>query len=353
MNKGVSQTGGGSKVKTRQMTLYVFLSGAILLATAPLAWADICGGAGTAKIPCKCGDTVTASTTLDPIVDPVVSTNDDDFCSDDGLIVSTTNVNLNLGGQIIRGSGLGFGSVGIRILGVNVDRVQVRNGGIKAFETGIATPVGNSSNRSTIRKVAVSDNLLLGIDLVGNTNTLDTVDSLTNGDTGIRVQGNGTTMLIIRSSQNGNHGIEVIGDGTVLRSGQVNRNVGNGIQVTGNGSLLDKNLATKNFDGIVIAGNGDGNSATLELLKNKAAENDRNGIIVTGNNHVLQENQAPLNGEDGIAVNGTGNRLSTNKANDNGDDGLLVTGGGNINGGGNFGKSNDGVIQCQIDGLNC
>ncbi len=52
-------------------------------------------------------------------------------------------------------------------------------------------------------------------------------------------------------------------------------------------------------------------------------------------------------------VTGSGNRLSTNKANDNGDDGLIVTGGGNINGGGNFGKKNDGAVQCQIDGLNC
>ncbi len=55
-----------------------------------------------------------------------------------------------------------------------------------------------------------------------------------------------------------------------------------GCKLTGNGSLLDKNLATKNFDGIVIIGDGDGNSATLELSKNKAAENDGHGIIVTG-----------------------------------------------------------------------
>ena len=261
-------------MKTKQMTCMYFLVAQSYSRQRLLLGRTFAEVPEPRKIPCKCGDTVTASTTLDPNRGSRRVTNDDDFCSDDGLIISTTNVNLNLGGQIIRGSGLGFGSVGIRILGVNVDRVQVRNGGIKGLRDRNRYPFGNSSNRSTIRKVAISDNLLFGINLVGNTNTMDTVDSLTNGDTGIMVQGNGTTMLIIRSSQNGNHGIEVIGDGTVLRSAQVNRNVGNGIQVTGNGSLLDKNLATRNFDGIVIIGDGDGNSATLELLKNKAAEND-------------------------------------------------------------------------------
>lgn len=344
-------------MKNRQITIIAFVGFSIFWALTGAVWAADCGIIGGTKVPCSCGDTVVTSTTLNANpangpVDTVVSTTDDDVCLGDGVIINTANVNLNLGGQIIRGSGLGVG-VGIKILGVNVDRVQVRNGGIKAFETGIATPPGSSSNRSTIRKVAVSDNLLLGITLVGNTNTLDTVDSLTNGDTGVMVQGNGTTLLIVRSSQNGNHGIEVIGDGTVLRSGQVNRNVGNGMQLTGNGSLLDHNLATRNFDGIVIVGDGDGNSATLELSKNKAAENDGHGISVTGNNHVIQENQATLNGEDGIAVAGTGNRLTTNKAIDNGDDGLIVTGVGNINGGGNAGKKNDGAVQCQIDGLNC
>jgi parallel beta-helix repeat protein len=339
-------------MKNIRVPINAFVGFSIFWALTGAVWSADCGGAGTAKVPCSCGDTVVASTTLDPVVDPVVSTNDNDFCPGDGLIINTINVNLNLGGQIIRGSGLGVG-VGIKIDGLNVDKVQVRNGGIKAFETGIATTDGSSTNRSTIRKVAVSDSLLLGISLVGDTNTLDAVDSLINGDTGVLVQGNDTTLLFVRSSQNGNHGIEVIGDGTVLRSGQVNRNFGNGMQLTGIGSLLDKNLATRNFDGIVVVGDGDGNSASLELSKNKAAENDGHGISVTGNNHVIQENQASLNGEDGIAVAGTGNRLKTNKAIDNGDDGLIVTGGGNINDGGNSGKKNDGAVQCQIDGQNC
>jgi parallel beta-helix repeat protein len=126
------------------------------------------------------------------------------------------------------------------------------------------------------------------------------------------------------------------------------------MQLSGNGSLLDHNLATKNFDGIVIVGDGDGSSATLELLKNKAADNEGHGISVTGNNHDLVGNQGTLNDEDGIAVAGTGNRLKENKANNNGDDGLIVTGGGgNINDGGNTGKKNDGAVQCQIDGTNC
>lgn len=344
-------------MKKTQITINTFLGFSVFWALTGAVWAADCGIIGGTKVPCSCGDTVVASTTLNASpasgpVDPVVSTNDNDICPGDGLIINTANVNLNLAGQIIRGSGLGVG-VGIKIDGVNVDKVQVRNGGIKAFETGIGTTPGSSANKATIRKIAVSDNSLMGISLVGNTTTLDTVDSLTNGDTGLQVVGNGTTLLLIRSSQNGNHGIEVIGDGTVLRSGQVNRNVGNGMQLVGNGSLLDHNLATKNFDGIVIVGDGDGNSATLELFKNKVSENDGHGISVTGDNHDLVGNQGSLNDEDGIAVAGTGNRLNGNKGNENGNDGLIVTGGGNINDGGNTGKKNQGAVQCQIDGQAC
>jgi len=339
-------------MKIKRMTISSLLGIIAAMVLADFAWAADCGVIGGTKVPCSCGDTVVTSTTLSSVVDPVVSTNDNDFCAGDGLVINTAKVNLNLGGNIIRGSGLGVG-VGIKIDGVNVDKVQIRNGGIKGFETGISTSTGSSTNESKILKIAVSSNLFFGISLAGNTNTVDTIDALTNGDTGLKVVGDGTTLLFIRASQNGNHGIDVIGNGTLLRSGQVNRNVGNGMQLVGDNNVLDHNLATKNFDGIVIVGDGDGSSATLELLKNKASDNDGHGISVTGNNHDIVVNQGIMNGEDGIAVAGTGNRLNGNKANDNGDDGLIVTGGGNINDGGNLGKKNGGAVQCQIDGQNC
>jgi len=343
-------------MKKTQITINTFLGFSIFWALTGAIWAADCGVIGT-KIPCSCGDTLVTSTTLvsptaDPVNgDPVVSTNDNDICPGDGLIINTPTVNLNLGGNAIRGSGLSVGT-GIKIDGVNVDRIAVRNGVVRGFETGIGTTAGSSTNRSTIRKITAVSNSFIGISLAGNNNTVDTTEALTNGDTGVNVVGDGATLLFIRSSQNGNHGIDVIGDGAVLRSSQVNRNIGNGMQVVGDNSLLDHNLSTKNFDGIVIVGDGDGNPATVELLKNKAADNEGHGISVTGNNHDIVGNQGNTNGEDGIAVTGTGNHLDTNVVRENKGDGLIVTGGGNFDDGGNIAKKNGGV-QCEIDGQAC
>jgi hypothetical protein len=344
-------------MKTNRMAISTLLGILAAMLLADFAWAVDCGGSGATKVPCSCGDTVVASTTLvspnqDPVNgDPVVSTNDNDVCTGDGLIITTAKVNVSLNSNQIRGSGLGVG-VGIKILGVNLDQILIRNGLIKGFETGIATSAGSSTNRLTIRKITVNENALLGINVAGNNTTADSIEALGNGDTGVRVAGDGTTLLFVRSSQNGNHGIDVLGAQSVVRSGQVNRNIGNGIQVMGDNSALDHNLATKNFDGIMIVGNGDGNPATLELVKNKATGNEGHGITVAGNNHEIAGNQANTNDEDGIAVAGTGNHLDTNVARENKGNGIIVTGGGNFDDGGNLGKKN-GDVQCQIDGQAC
>lgn len=86
-------------MKTKQLTINVFLSLAFFLTLAGTAWAAPCGdtaGAGPNKVPCSCGDTVMTTTTLvspalNPVNgDPVVSTTGTDRCPGDRLFVNAT-----------------------------------------------------------------------------------------------------------------------------------------------------------------------------------------------------------------------------------------------------------------------
>jgi copper-binding protein NosD len=347
----------------RRVTLSILLGLAIFLALTGTAWAANCGdtaGPGGTNVPCSCGDTVITNTTLispavDPVKgDPVVSTNDTDVCTGDGLIMNTAKVNLSLGGNAIRGSGVG---VGVRIVGVNI-KVTIRSGIIRGFDTGLASDTGSSIKNSLISNVTATENLGSGIILEGSDNELNTNAALANGDTAIQVEGNDNDLLFNRVSHNANNGIQVSGDGNTLYANNLNKNAGTGIRVEGNDNIVAKNsVENSGIDGIVVAGDGDGDPTTLELWKNKVLKNNGYGIIVDGNAHDIVANQGDFNGRDGIAVVGTGNLLGLNKARENQGNGLIATGvnptDDNIDDGGNLGKKNSGAVQCKIDGLAC
>jgi parallel beta-helix repeat protein len=346
-------------MKKMRMTRTIFLSIIAAVASVDVAWAGNCGdtaGAGGTNVPCSCGDTVVTDTTLispsaDPVNgDPVVSTADADVCAGDGLLMAPptlVRMTLNLGGNVIRGSGIG---AGLRIVGAGV-RVSIRNGTLRNFDTGL-TNAGSVTGDARIREITATRNID-GISLESNSNELDSNQALDNSDTGIRVAGNSNLLLFNQVSRSGNNGIEVVGDQNRLDTNRLNRNTGSGIVVDGNNNTLDHNTAENNgVDGIQLVGNGDGNPATLEVWKNKVVKNLRNGVTIDGDDLDIVANQGNTNGEDGISVVGTGNHIKTNIARENKGDGLIATGGGNLDDGGNLGKKNGGV-QCVVDGLAC
>ncbi len=118
-----------------------------------------------------------------------------------------------------------------------------------------------------------------------------------------------------------------------------------GIIVKG-GAAVRRGIVSGFADG--ICGRGDG----MTILSITAKENSDSGIEVTGNGNAIRKNTARLNDGDGMRVQGSGNTLRDNRASRNGDAGLIATGGGNIDGGHNVGSQNGGV-QCLIDGAAC
>jgi hypothetical protein len=348
-------------MKIKRMAISSLLGIIAAVALAEFAWAADCGGVldpnnPTGKVPCSCGDTVVTNTTLvspsaDPVNgDPVVSTADADFCAGDGLLMappSLTRITLNLGGNAIRGSGSG---IGLRIVGTGV-RVNIRNGTLRNFETGL-TNIGSITGDARIREISAIQNVH-GINLEGNSHEVDTNQALDNSDTGLRVAGNSNVLIFNQVSRSGNNGIEVIGDRNRLATNRMNRNIGSGMVVDGANNIVDHNTTENNgIDGIQLVGNGDGDPATLEISKNKAVKNRRNGITIDGDNLEISANQGNTNSEDGISILGTGNHIDTNIARDNKGNGLIAAGGGNFDDGGNLGKKN-GAVQCQIDGIAC
>jgi len=272
-----------------------------------LAFYSPAGAANCGNIPCHCGDTLTANRTLVSGVDPIIGA----ACQDNGLVMNTPDVVLNLGGNKIVGSG---DFVGILI---SADGVTVKNGGVDNFETGI----GGATNDSTIDGIRPNVNTGDGISLQGNGNDLLNILAKRSGNNGVTVIGNNNWLEGHNDEYNGFDGIHVVGDGNVLFDNTASENrkkgPGAGVIVIGNNNRLEENRITKmNTWGIVI--DGDQN----QLIKNQVVKQDQDGITVNGADNVLTDNKATGNKKFGIIVVGddisaaaasTGNIVSQNR----------------------------------------
>jgi len=273
------------------------------------------GAASCGVAACSCGNTVTASRTLVSGVDPIVGA----VCRDNGLVMDTPDVVLNLGGNKIVGSG---DSVGILI---SADGVTVKNGGVDNFGTGI----GGATNDSTIDGIRP------------NVNTGD----------GIWLQGNGNDLLNILAKRSGNNGVTVIGDSNWLEGHNDEYNGFDGIHVVGDGNVLLANLASENRKkgpgaGVIVIGDNN----TLE--RNKITKMNTNGIVVGGHNNILSKNKVVKQDRDGIVVDGDDNVLNENNATGSKGVGIIVTGSGNpLDSQGNVVSQNRTNPQCSIYGV--
>jgi hypothetical protein len=207
-----------------------------------------CGG-GT---PCSCGDTVTASRTLD--ADPVVQ----GVCSGDGLIIGASDVALTIrGGNTIRGSGHGTGI----LLGAGASRVSVDSGAITGFAAGVRT-TGNAGGRFTA--LSLHGNVDVGLDVTGDGHTVDRVLAERNG-LGIAVEGDRNVVTGSRARSN-EVGISVIGTLNTVSRSVVERSLGAGMVVDGTGGLIERNKITScGGDGLTVS--GDGHTVSRNLMK--------------------------------------------------------------------------------------
>ncbi len=131
------------------------------------------------------------------------------------VVISTSDVTLDLGGFEIEGPGIcsrnaSTGAVtctghvpgsGIQESGGNTN-VQIRNGTVHGFFNGIST----TAVGTVLELLTVYDNAFLGASAIGDASRVENVTAIRNGTTGITIQNN-SAVQSCDASQNDDYGI--------------------------------------------------------------------------------------------------------------------------------------------------
>lgn len=320
----------------------------------------------------KCGDVLTQDTTLDS----------DLFCAGDGLTVAASDVNLDLGGHVIQGTG-SAGSRGVVIYTVypeplELHGIEVRNGAVRDFFYGIELdgPEGTGVTRLLLERngIGISYHYAPGAritDSVFRLNrtgiSLEAVDSgcrppalvarneLVDNGRGIWLAGCGTDVIDNRIEHNTTRGVDIEDHGPV----EVSRNV---IAENGTEGVYAEYLATVNVFANRITGNS-GDGVHLDggrgpygpegiVRDNRIVGNGGDGVHTTNvwdANATIEHNRTERNGDDGIDVDmgefGSPITVGGNRAFFNVDLGIEADPG-TIDGGGNRARRNGNPAQC-------
>jgi len=319
----------------------------------------------------QCGDTITQDTTLDS----------DLTCSGGAaLMAAASNVTIDLNRHTISGPGHGDG---IQVAHPEYPTdVEVRNGTIRGFQTGVLT----DSERTVVHHMVLEDNTVGfacswadGCDLTDSLMRRNTVgmaaqfaDSSAE-DHGVIVRnsfvGNGTGLVLSNyaSTVSGNYIVRNTGPGVVIPYGQdpttnITRNViqdngAEGVLVSfqGNVSISNNRIARNAGSGVRMEAGGEWSGITARVHHNRISRNAADGIVIEGSDvsagvsAEIEQNRTDRNGDDGIDVDATDDfRVVTVRANRaffNRDLGIEAVAG-TTDGGGNRAKHNGNPAQC-------
>jgi parallel beta-helix repeat protein len=193
-----------------------------------------------------CGETITTDTTLDSdLVD----------CPNHGIVIGADGVTLDLNGHVIEGDGARFAHCrprgelcDIGVLNEGHDGVTVRNGSVRAFDTGVLVAesrenriVGISSSRNRLFGFVVGEAARSVIrDSAGNDNPVP------DGD-GIGVFGSRRVRILDNSFRRNALGMHVADSSEVLIKGNVvSRNRTEGIKLEGSRNQVRGNRCARN-----------------------------------------------------------------------------------------------------------
>ncbi len=251
----------------------------------------------------QCGDTIAADTTLD---------SDLPDCLDDGVVIASDGVDLDLNGHTIDGTGVGEG---VDNRG-GFDGLRVFDGKIKEFEVGV---LAADAADNSVRRLEVTASGSTGIQLDRTTDSM-VKDSVATGSGQYGVQleaGLHNRMVGVTASDNGVYGMRLFRNcdrNTISRS-IADRNGSTGISV----DRCTKTLVRRNH----VADNSGLEQIAVQyatetfVLKNYVAADPvgiSNGIVILGADNVVSDNTIRAGSRSaGIAVAiGDGNQVSSN-----------------------------------------
>ena len=318
----------------------------------------------------KCGDTITADTTLH---------HDLVNCPNNGIIIGAEDVTLDLNYHTIDGDGTEFAGCpenefcDIGVLNDGHDDVTVVHGFVRQFAFGVV--IVNARHNRVI-DLTVSRSAGTGIILFKSSrNRLIRNSARANGlqlDQGGIALNRSHHNLVKRNALGGNGDLGLFmekSDHNHIRKNRMRRNPEGGIIAEGDGNVFSRNRIVRNGGGILITkitkhgavGNvvrrnyvrgsrGGGISVdnlpkrTL-LSRNHVVGSGRDGIKIGGRTTKLVANRAVRNDGDGIDVESRTTKLTRNRARRNADLGIEAVRG-VIDGGGNKASGNGDPRQC-------
>lgn len=292
----------------------------------------------------QCGDTITASTTLDSdLVD----------CPGPGIRVTGPNVTLDLGGHTVDGTGTGDG-IRASACPLHEDCFEpansfvIRNGTVRDFRIGVDA----SDGPFLVEGLVVTQNLVIG--LTANHAVGATVRGILahgNGASGINLGFLREATVVdneVHSNGSGMGGGTVVG--SVVERNHIHDNEFGGLGFT---DVRDNRIAHNRIADSGLYGVFFENGSTRNLLfDNRVVDSATDGIFFDSESpdNALERNRIDGSGDDGIDVEAPGSTLTRNTANNNGDLGIEAVAG-TIDGGKNKAAGNGDPAQCQ--GVSC
>lgn len=282
-----------------------------LLATVlPAAAMRRCGDVDGTRVACACGDLIVSAVTL-AATDPVTA----GACAGNALLVSAPGaVRLDLGGQTLRGQGVGVG-----VLVLRGSLTLVGPGAVEGFETGILARGAHALASAT--GVRVAGNRLDGLLVDGEAYVVQGCVAEGNGRDGFALGGGAWALDGSRASDNGRHGFRLSGMG-----GHIGGGLGNEARANGDA-------------GFWLQG------GMHEVLGAIATGNRGNGLFGTVVHTLLAGVRSDANLGNGIWVTGAGLAIADSTATDNRGFGLWASGSDVDDQGGNRGAGNAGLLR--------
>jgi parallel beta-helix repeat protein len=294
----------------RQAWFLILASIALVSAWSPLA------NAADAFI--DCGQTLNAPQ------DVVLQNNLD--CTGDGIIITSSDVTLDLGGHLLTGDG-GGGDFGVDIQ-AGATNVIVSNGTINGFDHGVQM----SGNSDTLADVALVDNNGDSVQISGANNTVRDSTLISGGS--ILFPSTAADLNLIENntfvddSVTSNGGDSNTIRGNTFYDGQINFAVGSdGSQ----DNVFDGNLLVASpANGITVSGDtSDNNRISNNIVQASGDANTEDGIFISdGDGTIIDGNTSTANFDNGIELAGsaTGTVFLDNELRGNIDSGVRIAG---------------------------
>jgi parallel beta-helix repeat protein len=311
---------------------------------------SIAFGAGQASAShVRCGDTITADTTLDSdLVD----------CPSNGILIGADDITLDLNGHTIDGDDEPFepcpeGPCDLGVLNEGHDAVTIEGGTVRDFGLGVVVARARGNR---VRDVVAVENTSEGILLFRSARsrvhgTSASRNGVGNSRPGIAlIKSDNNRITRNTMSRNGDLALFMeASDHNLIRHNTARGNPEDGMIIDGNRNEIVRNRLVRNGGGILITTVSGGGKAVGNVIRRNVVRNARAGGIAVDccvpKRTLISRNYVVGSGRDGINVLNPSTTITDNRAVRNGRLGIWAVKG-VIDGGGNRASGNGDPRQC-------